>query len=54
MGKNLQELVPAIELDCVTITAIAVDALLKLVFVDERHNLREDGFTLVRDLRIAA
>lgn len=49
-----QELVPAIELDRVTITAIAVDALLKLVFVDERHDLREDGFTLVHDLRMAA
>ena len=41
-----QELVPAIELDCVSITAIAVDVLLKLVFVDERHDLRKDGFSL--------
>ena len=49
-----QELVPAIELDRMTIPAIAVDTLLQLVLVDERHDLREDGFTIVHDLRMAA
>ena len=49
-----QELVPAVELDRMPVAAVAVDTLLELVFVDERHDLREDGFTLVHDLRTAA
>ncbi len=49
-----QELVPAVELDRMSVAAVAVDTLLELVFVDERHDLREDGFTLVHDLRTAA
>ncbi len=35
-----------IKLDGVTVTFVAVDTLLELVFINERHNLREDDFFL--------
>ena len=51
---HYQELIPAVELDRMPVAAVTVDTLLELVFVDERHDLREDGFPLVHDLRTAA
>ena len=48
------ELVTAIEPDGMAIAFVAVDTLLELIFVDERHNLREDCFSLVHGLRTAA
>lgn len=44
----------AIELDGVTVAFVAVDTLLKLIFVEKRHNLREDCFSFVHDLRMAS
>ena len=48
------ELVTAVELDGVTVAFVAVDTLLELVFVNERHDLSEDCFSLVHGLRMAA
>lgn len=45
---------PAVEIDRVHVTAIAVNTFLELVLVYENLDLREDGFTLIHDLRIAA
>ena len=41
------ELVTAIELDSVPVILVAVDTLLELVFVEERHYLSEDCFFLL-------
>lgn len=51
---HYQELIPAVEPDRMPVAAVTVDTLLEFVFVDERHDLRKDGFTLVHDLRTAA
>ena len=51
---HYHELVSAAELDGMTIALIAVNTLLELVFVESRHNLREDCFPLVHDLRKVA
>ncbi len=51
---HLHELVTAVGLDCVPFTLVAVDTLLELIFLEERHYLREDCFSLVHDLRTAA
>ena len=48
------ELVTAIELDGVPVTLVAVDTLLELVFVEERHDLSEDCFSFVHGLRMAS
>ena len=48
------ELVTAIELDGVPVTLVAVDTLLELIFVEDRHDLSEDCFSFVHGLRIAA
>ena len=48
------ELVTAIELDGVTVAFVAVDTLLKLIFVEERHDLSEDCFSFVHGLRMAS
>ena len=48
------ELVTAIELDSVPVTLVAVDTLLELVFVEERHDLSEDCFSFVHGLRMAS
>ena len=48
------ELVPAVELYRLSVAAIAIITLRELVFVDERHDLRKNGFILVHDLRTAA
>ena len=48
------ELVTAIELDGVPVTFVAVDTLLELVFVEERHDLSEDCFSFVHGLRMAS
>ena len=48
------ELVTAIELDRVPVTLVAVDTLLELIFVEERHNLSEDCFSFVHGLRMAS
>ena len=48
------ELVTAIELDGVPVTLVAVDTLLELVFVKERHDLSEDCFSFVHGLRMAS
>ena len=48
------ELITAIKLDGVPVALVAVNTLLELIFVDERHNLREDCFSLVHGLRTAA
>lgn len=48
------ELVTAIELDDVPVTFVAVDTLLELVFVKERHDLSEDCFSFVHGLRMAS
>ena len=48
------ELVTAIELDGMAVAFVAVDTLLELIFVDERHDLRKDCFSLVHGLRTAA
>ena len=55
LGKaHHHELVTAIELDRVTVAFVAVDTLLELIFVDERHNLGEDCFSFVHGLRMAS
>jgi len=48
------ELVTAIELDRVTVAFIAVNTLLELVFVEERHDMSEDCFSFVHGLRMAS
>ena len=48
------ELVAAVEPDCVTVALVTVDTLLELVFIDERHNLRENCFSFVHGLRMAS
>lgn len=48
------ELVSAIELNSVTVAFVAIDALFEFVFVNERHNLREDCFSFVHGLRMAS
>lgn len=48
------ELVAANELGGVSITLVAVDTLLVLVFVEEKDNLSEDCFSLVHGLRMAS
>ena len=55
LGKaHHHKLVTSIILDGVTVTFIAVDTLLELVFVNERHNLRKDGFSFVHGLRMVS
>ena len=46
--------VTAIELDGVPVTFVAVDKLLELVFVEERHDLNEDCFSFIHGLRMAS
>ena len=46
-----KELVPAIELDCMPVTFVAIDTLAEFIFGEERHKLCEDCFTLVHGLR---
>ena len=48
------ELITAIELDGVPVAMVAVDTLLELIFVDERHNLGEGCFSFVHGLRMAS
>ena len=45
-----KELVPAIELDCMPVTFVAIDTLAEFIFGEERHKLCEDCFTLVHGL----
>ena len=40
--------------DRVTVALVTVDTLLELVFIDERHNLRENCFSFVHGLRMAS
>lgn len=47
---HYHEQVAAIELDGVPVTVVAFDTLLELIFVDERHNLDEDGISFVHGL----
>ena len=55
LGKaHHHELVTATKLDGVSVSLVAVDTLLELVFVNERHNLSEDCFSFVHGLRIAS
>ena len=55
LGKaHHHELVTAIELDGVPVTLVAVDTLLELIFVEERHDLSEDCFSFVHGLRMAS
>ena len=55
LGKaHHHELVTNVELDGVTVAFIAVNTLLELIFVNERHNLRKDGFSFVHGLRMAS
>ena len=49
-----KELVPAIELDCMPVTFVAIDTLAEFIFGEERHKLCEDCFTLVHGLRETA
>ena len=51
---HLHELVTAIGFDSVLVSLVAVDTLLELIFVEDRHNLREDCFSLVHGLRTVA
>ena len=55
LGGSIEglDVVTAIELDSVPVTFVAVDTLLELVFVKERHDLSEDCFSFVLDLRMA-
>ena len=48
------ELVAAVKPDRVTVALVTVDTLLELVFIDERHNLRENCFSFVHGLRMAS
>ena len=48
------ELVTAIELDGVPVALVAVDTLLELIFVEDRHDLSEDCFSFVHGLRMAS
>lgn len=48
------ELATAIECDGVTVSLVAVDTLLELIFISERHNLCEDCFSFVHGLRVAS
>ena len=55
LGKaHHHELVTTIELDCMEVTLVAIDTLLELVFVKERHDLSEDCFSFVHGLQIAS
>lgn len=49
-----EDLVPAIELDCVLVAFIAIDTLAEFIFGEERNKLCEDCFTLVHGLRETA
>ena len=49
-----KELVPAIELDCMPVTFVAIDTLAEFIFGEERHKLCEDFSTLVHGLRETA
>ena len=48
------QLVPAIELDCMPVTFVAIDTLAEFIFGEERHKLFEYCFTLVHGLRKTA
>ena len=55
LGKaHHHELVSAIEPDGMPVAFVAVDTLLELIFVKERHDLGEDCFSFVHGLRIAS
>lgn len=54
LNISQNELVSAIELNSVTVAFVAIDALFEFVFVNERHNLREDCFSFVHGLRMAS
>ena len=43
-----------LRLDGVSVAMVAVDTLLELIFVDERHNLGEDCFSFVHGLQMAS
>ena len=49
-----KEQVPAIELDCMPVTFVAIDTLAEFIFGEERHKLCKDSFTLVHGLRETA
>ena len=55
LGKaHHYKLVKSVKLDGVTVAFVAVNTLLKLIFVNERHNLCKDSFSFAHCLRMAS
>ena len=52
LGKaHHKKLVPAIELDGMSVASVALDTLAEFIFRNERHKLREDCFSFIHCLR---